>query len=62
MGEVRSDIASSKSILVVGGGPNGVELMGNLAAGLQGKNKKLGLITRNPRLLPSMPQDASNAA
>eukprot|EP00347_Sterkiella_histriomuscorum_P009521 403340890 len=30
--------------------------------GLQGSGKKLGIITRNPRLLPSMPHQASTAA
>lgn len=36
MDEIREDIKNAKSILVVGGGPNGVECIGNLLSGLQG--------------------------
>lgn len=44
-------------MLIVGGGPNGVEYTGSLAEGYP--DKKIGIVTRRPRLLPTMPPAAS---
>ena len=47
-------------MLVVGGGANGVEMASEMKEG--GLFKKVGLLTRGPRLLSDMPQAASQAA
>ncbi len=61
-------IKQAMSILVVGGGAVGVEVMGELVDTFSEKNavgetiqlrKRLGLITREPTLLPYFTQKAS---
>ena len=48
---------SAKSILVVGAGLVGLEMIGELAYGCKGQ-KKLGICTRGNRLLPHLPPKA----
>ena len=53
---------SAKSILVVGGGANGVEYIGQLLSTFGNNSKKLGILTRGPRLLPNLVSRASELA
>ena len=46
----------TSSVLVVGGGTNGVEIASELRA------SRLGIVSRGPRLLPGLPHSASQAA
>jgi len=43
----------NKCVLIVGGGSNGVELASEMKEG--GLYKKIGLLTRGPRLLSDLP-------
>ena len=55
----KETLANSSSILVVGGGFIGVEVIAEIAENFQGKNKKLGLMTRGNKLLSTLPDAAS---
>ncbi|GAA0184970.1 hypothetical protein Leryth_005085 [Lithospermum erythrorhizon] len=53
-------IKSAESILIVGGGPTGVELAGEIATDFPGK--KITLVHRGPRLLEFIGEKASKSA
>ena len=55
----RQDM-DGKSVLLVGGGANGVEISSELQE--TGRYTKVGLVTRGSRLLPNYPEAASKAA
>jgi NADH dehydrogenase FAD-containing subunit len=46
----------NSSVLIVGGGTNGVEIASELRA------ERVGIVSRGPRLLPGLPHAASRAA
>lgn len=57
----REKIDKAKSILIVGGGPTGVEMAGEILIKYKG-SKKLGLITKNLDLIPDFIEKAGNKA
>lgn len=59
----QDEIASSKTFLIIGGGPVGVEFAGELAEALQGRTgAKVTLVTQSNRLLPALKAAASTKA
>ena len=61
LNKYKKDMEEAKSILVVGGGPTGCEMVGELLI-KYGNKKKLGLMHGTNKLLPGFPETARDYA